>query len=561
MRGQDSKRRWARLAVVATLMMAVTSVHGGSPDFSHTRPKGKRLRPEPLPEKRPVPPKVRYGTFRPLNEIDQFILKRLQDEKVRPNDPCNDWDFARRTSLDLVGIIPRVEDLDRFFRWKKKKRRDKWIDLLLAQKQYADHWTTFWGDLLRERGRVRGLPENALKNVLHQNLLDNRPFDDWVRELMTAEGPAEENPASGFILQDRVHANTLTVSISEVFLGVQIRCAECHDHPFDWWTQKDFQGMAGFWDGTRVRRRAEMQDAKDGARRRPLLEVVTNSRRSRGVFLTGAQSDLGQGPLGLADLITRRDNPYFARVAVNRLWQKLMGRGLVNPPSNFSALNPPSHPDLLDWLAIEFVDSGYDLKHILRLIVSSRTYQQTSSEPKKRRSRSTSSKKTPEENDPVEGSLFESVVLRRMTAEQIYDSVLAATGHYDSGGRFRPSIELTYPPRDRSFLRTFGASDRQTIQSPPLNGSIQQTLTLLNGRFLNGTVRWHPDHPLQQWRHARGLNVGQLVDALFYQILTRPPTKQERRGALQYVGNGGFDEAWEDLQWALFNSREFQFIR
>lgn len=562
MGGKCAGLLWAGLGIVLVfVVIAIPFANAGTPDFSHSRPKGARQRLDPLPDERPIPPKVRFGVFRPFNEIDQFVLKRLQDEKVRPKKLCNDWDFARRSSLDIVGIIPNVEDLDRYFRWKPKERRAKWVELLLDQKQYADHWTTFWGDLLRERGRARGVPLNALKNVLRQNLNENRPFDDWVRELITAEGPVEENLATSFIMQDRVHANTLTVSISEVFLGVQLRCAECHDHPFDWWTQKDFQGMASFWSGTRIARYMEEQLTENGETRRvQRFEVVTKPERSRGVFLTGTRSNMGSGPQALADLITRRDNPFFARVAVNRLWEKLMGRGLVNPSSNFSALNPPSHPELLDWLAIEFADSGYDLKHMLRLIANSRTYQQTSIEPKKRRSRGPV-KKTPEENDPVEGSLFEGVVLRRMTAEQIYDSILAATGHYHTGRPFRPSIEITYPPPPRSFLRTFGASDRQTIRPPPQNGSIQQTLTLLNGRFLNQTVRWHSNHPLQQWSQVNGLNVGEMVDALFYQILTRPPTKNERRAALRYVGDGSFDGAWEDLQWTLFNSSEFQFIR
>ena len=569
-------RRWMTVALVVAMAVVTMAAQApgraaaGTPDFSHSRPQRERQLLSPLPNERPVVPEVHFGVFRPFNEIDHFILhkleqlKKFKELKVRPKKLCNDWDFARRASLDLVGVIPMVEDLDRYFKWTPRERRGKWIDLLLKQRQYADHWTIFWGDLLRERGRARGVSPNALKNLVHKNLQDNRPFDAWVRELITAEGPTVENPATAFFLQDRGDAETLTVAVSEAFLGVQLKCAQCHDHPFDWWTQRDFQGMASFWRGTRMRvyRTEERETPKGRTRRIPFFEVRTRPDLAAGVFLTGATSQRGRGREGLADLMTRRDNPYFARVAVNRLWEKMTGVGLVNPASNFSTLNPPSHPELLDWLALEFIDSGYDLKHILRLIAESRTYQQTSSEQVKRwAARKRRSKKTPEEDDPIEGALFEGMILRRMTAEQIHDSILVATGRYGAAGRFRSSIEVTYPPGPQSFLRTFGASDRLTIESRAQTGSIQQALTLLNGGFVNRAVRLHAGHPIRTWKSVKGLNTTQQVDALFYQILTRPPTGQERRRALGYLGDGRNRQAWQDLQWALFNTREFQFIR
>lgn len=552
---------WLRALSIAVIISANATVRAQFPDFTSTRPTGPKQMLEPLPTERPTVPDVRFGNFRPFNAIDQFILARLKEEKIRPKTLCDDWTFARRASLDLIGIIPTFEALDKYNSWPKKERRKKWVDYLLTQRHYADRWTIVFGDLLRERGRVPGAPQNALRNFLHDSFANNKPYDQLVRELIAADGDSTQNPATGFVMQDRFDADVLAVAVTDAFLGVQMKCAQCHNHPFDYWLQDDFKGMAGFYRGTR---RDVVNRNPNGNRRDLVLGVRHNERRAAGRFITGARSDLGKGPAALAELVTSRKNPYFARVAVNRLWEQMMGVGLVNPSSNFSPLNPPSHPELSDWLAMEFIDSGYDIKHILQLIANSRTYQATSSDSLASwASVQRHNRETPDEGDDiVPGALYEGMRLRRMSAEQLNDSILVATGHYPDGiGNNRLSARTTYPPRPRSFLRTFGASDRETIPTGRLDGSIQQSLTLLNGDFLNRAIAYHPSHPIRQWRNVRGLNLDQLISAMFFQILTREPTKKERRDAVELIGNGGDDAAWEDLQWALFNTREFQFIR
>ncbi|MCB9857487.1 MAG: DUF1553 domain-containing protein [Phycisphaerales bacterium] len=555
---------WCRIAcmafgVAAALLLSASDALGQFPSFKSTRPAGPKEILKPLPAEKPTPPDVKFGKFRPFNAIDRFILDRIKTEKIRPKNVCDDWTFARRASLDLVGIVPALEDLELYMRWEKDERRAKWVDLLLEQRYYADRWTIVFGDLLREQGRVPGAPANGLRDYLHAAFEKNMPFDELVRSLVSAEGDSERNPATGFLLRDRLDADVLAVSVTDAFLGVSLKCAQCHDHPFDYWTQDDFKGMAGFYRGTR---RDFSNSDTDG--QRPTFGVRHNPRRAEGRFLTGAVSSLGDGPSALAELITSRDNPYFARVIVNRLWEQMMGVGLVNPAGNLSPLNPPSHPELLDWLAIEFIDSGYDVKHMLRLIATSRTYQQTSSESLTTwASVVRHNKETPsEEDDLVPGSLYEGMRLRRMSAEQINDSILVSTGYYPGGYRGNmPSAKTTYPPRPRSFLRIFGASDRETLPDGTADGSIQQALSLMNGDFVNGVVRSHPGHPIVRWRAARRLNTKQLVDAIFYQVLTREPTQQERKWAMDVISDSRGDAGWEDLQWALFNTREFQFIR
>jgi len=538
---------------------AAKPVESGTPTFYNSRPKGERQPLEPLPDVRPTPPEIRFGNFRPFNPIDNFILAKIQEHGAVPKKLCDDWDYARRTSLDLAGVSPTEADLAKFFDWPKRDRRARWVDFLLSRPQYADHWTIFWGDLLREQGRVRGTPNNSLKNYLHDSLYRNTPYNAWVTELLTAEGPADENPATAFVLRDRADADTLTVAVAQVFLGVQFQCAQCHNHPFEWWTQDNFKGMAAFWSGTRQRvHRTETYMRNGREYSRPVFEVVSRDEQARGIFMTGATSPKGKGRAALAELVTQRENPYFARAAVNRLWAKMMGVGLVNPVDNFSTLNPASHPELLDWLAVEFVENAYDLRHVLRLIANSRTYQQTSTDSLTpwARSRQMAAETT------APGALFDGMLLRRMSAEQVHDSILMATGRYDGTGgwNYKPAIEIDYPPNPRSFLRTMGCSDRDTFLARDPSGGIGQVLVLLNGQFLNNAVKLRANHPVQQW-NQQGRGAGEIVDALFAQILSRKPNKHERKWALNYVAASGHPWAWEDVQWALFNTREFLFIR
>lgn len=566
-RETNQRRSMAKAASAATAIfsLAVSAWAAAQPDFSYSRPKTPPVPMPPAPTTRPTPPEIRFGVHRPFNPIDRFILARLQAEKRVPRALCDDVDFLRRSSLDLCGVIPTADDVAEFMKQPGKERRRKWIDTLLSRQMYADHWTSYWGDLLGERANIRGVPRNAFRRYIHENLKQNRPFDAWVREMIAAEGTSEDAPQTAFLLSreeadPQKWANALTVAVTQVFQGVQLKCAECHDHPFEWWTQKDFEGMADFFGGTR--RRVYRNESITNRGRRidvPFFEVVDNARRARGTFLTGVRSERGRGREALAELVTRRDNPYFARVTVNRLWAKMMGTGLVNPVDALGPRNPPSHPELLDWLACEFIESGYDVKHILRLISNSRVYQLSSDEnvatldPVRR--------DEPADDERMAGSLFNAMPLRRMTAEQFHDSLLAATGRYlPDDPRFEPSISVAYPPREGSFLRTFGVTDRLTLLPRDPSETIQQALMLLNGDFINSAVKLHEAHPIRRWK-ARGYSQAQIVEALFVQFLTRKPGKSELAAVMSFLGTNPRDEKWEDVQWALLNTREFQFIR
>lgn len=497
---------------------------------------------DPLPLEQPSVPKVRRRTN---NEIDNFIAAGWVDLGITPANLTGDMEFARRVYLDIAGVIPTEGQL-RSFRDTSVNRREKLVDTLLASTRYADHWSTVWGDLLREVTNIRGAKPFAFRDYIRNSLRENKPYDQWVREMIAASGTVYDDPGVMFALRSRADADELTIGITQVFLGVQLKCAQCHDHPFEPWKQDDYNGMRDFVGDVRTRRVAsEEVQVGNNVVTRPVFEVFDGGPGD-GRFMTGAKSFAGRGRAGLADLVTQRQNPYFARVAVNRVWAKLFGEGIVHPPDAFSVENPPSHAALLDWLAVEFIEHGYDLKHIIRLICNSRTYQLASYGGRR-----------PAEV-PERGRFFERMGLRRMTAEQLHDSVLVSSGLTMSGRRRdTPAIERRYPPRAGSFLNTLGCHDRQTISERVTDATIQQALALLNGGFLNRAVRMHETHPVRIWLTG-GVGHARAVERLFMHTLGREPSAREKRWAVDAADS---EAGWSDLHWALINTREFMFIR
>ncbi len=503
-------------------------------------PESKIVR--PLPAEPPRPPRLDSGMFN--NDIDRFIAARWKEFDAAPARVADDWTFIRRVALDIGGVIPPLETIGRFMANRKRVDREEVIDHLLDSDRYADHWTTFWGDWLCEETHSEGAAPFAFRDYIRSSLKANKPYDAWVREMIVGEGDAG---AAGLILRQRNRADELTIAVSQVFLGTQLKCAQCHDHPFEPWLQTDFLAMQAFWKGTRLQPiEAPAGDSQTPGGTRRYLTVADGGRPSAEArFITGAASEQ-TGRRALAELMTRRDNPYFARVAVNRLWAKLMGTGLVNPTDGFTPRNPPSHPELLDWLAVTFVDSGYDLKQIIRLICNSRTYQLETRGGRRG-------------GAPDDLPLFETMQLRRLTAEQLHDSILICCGLYGTGQQWRPAIESRYPAPPGSFLATFGSHDRQTIHERDADGTIPQALELLNGWFLNNAVSG-AQHPARGWTRA-GDSRETVATKLFLLTLTREPTPYELSTVLGSIKTGNPDENWADVHWALINTREFMFIR
>lgn len=509
----------------------------------------------PLPLEPPEPPRVPFECFNP---IDAFLAQVWIQSGIRPVPLADEALIIRRLYLDLAGRIPSAEEAARFSvdqRIKNNMRgRIQWVpklvDELLASEGYVNHWAIYWGDLLREQSMVDGIEPFVMRDYIMDALRTNKPYDQWVREMLSAQGMTQEDPAAAFILRNKANPEDLAVSVSQVFMGVQIQCAQCHNHPFEAWTQKDFEGMRDFWSSTR-RRLGRIETLEQNGREVQVrYDRVVSGDDGRGVFLTGATSPLGGGADGLADLVTSAKNPYFARVAVNRVWARLMGAGLVEPVDDFSAERAPSHPELLDWLALEFIRSNYDLRSLIRLICTSRSYQLASS------------------GHPVgafmsEQRFFEKMPLRRMTAEQLHDSILVLSGRFFGGdGPFRPAIEKRYPQGAGSFLATFASHDRETLHARDAEATIPQALELMNGDFLNTALRMHAQNPVrimvdEKWSPEA------ILEQMFYLAYCRPPTPTERTAAMAYLQRfrAQPEDAWTDILWAIVNSREFTFIQ
>lgn len=514
----------------------------------------------PLP---PEPPALPAVTLLTNNPIDPFIVAHWQKHQVRPAKLADDFALTRRIYLDLSGLIPTFEQVDAVISSPRKDRFKNLIDELLDSPRYADHWAVFWGDLLREQEAIRGAEPGVFRAYIRDCLSRNVSYDRWVRDMIEAQGTTKENAAAAFIMRDRANPDELTIATTQVFLGTQLKCAMCHDHPFEAWKQSDFVGMRTFFDGTRQRFDTVGTTERRGQAVEYRLERVSGGLDGRGTFMTGATLPDGlAGRAALAALVTARDNPYFARVAVNRLWAQLMGRGLVDPPDAFGPANPPSHPELLDWLAHEFIAKGYDLKHVIRLICNSRTYQLAST-----------GGLVGDRSAP--GPFFERMPLRRMTAEQLHDSILVSCGLWSGsplrgetprGGTadkdfLRPAIDKPYPHPGASFLGTFNSHDRDTIHERDPQATIPQALELLNGDLLNYAVRLDKHHPVRRWL-AEGDTQETAIRKLFVQTLGREPTRAEADAAASHIqASKDKPAACADVHWALINTREFMFVR
>lgn len=421
----------------------------------------------------------------PSQQIDSLIAAENQTVPS-PTPVISDLAFLRRASIDLIGRIPTKEEIDLFL---AESSREKLVDRLLEESRFNGRWTVFFADMLRVRSNLDG--GDKLLAWLHQSLENNTPYDEFARHLISANGKPGADPAVGFVLGDNADPLALAGATSQIFLGVQLACAECHDHPFDDWKQKDFYELAAFFGKTR---RVENQfansvyttEAHDMAVMWPPKEIKTDERspmkaefpfqlvsfKSKPDYIARLEkrrekssdqakpeaakelldSLLDQAPVKksgpgddipdilaeaqdasarlevkkdlyrpselrtrLAELITDPRNPYFARSFVNRVWAELVGHGFVDPVDNFSAYNPPSHPQTLEFLARDFIASGYDFRHLVRTIVLTDTYQLAHP----------SSDCSETERIAAEKS-FTAAPVRRMVSEVLYDSIVIA---------------------------------------------------------------------------------------------------------------------------------------
>ena len=502
------------------------------------------------------------------NYIDGHVFRKLRALRMNPSALCSDTVFLRRAYLDLLGVVPTAETARAFTADATPDKRAQLIDRLLERGEFADFWALKWADLLKIEQRQ--LDYDGMK-VFHgwirAGIAENKPLDQFARELIAARGSTLQNPPANWWRANRDPV-TRAENTARVFLGTQLNCAQCHNHPFERWTQDDYYNWAGLFARLDYKLSGEKpKDENDKNEFRGDQTVlikasasVTNVRTGEAAvprFLGGEAPAVSKDRdelLALADWLPR--SPMFARMQVNRVWFHLFGRGLVDPVDDFRASNPPSHPELLDAMAKDFAENGYDLRRLIRTITASRTYQLAAE---------------PNGTNAEDETNNSHAIVTRLTAEQMLDSlskVLATPLPLEgvpAGTRLAQLAEgrKHYKPLKTDvdlFAASFGKPPRLIASDcERSNGTaLPQVFQLISGPLIQRMLT-------QKGNVIGGLTLpaktdAEVVETLFWTALSRPPGEAERARSAEYLaGAGDRRRALEDLAWALVNSKEFVF--
>ena len=493
------------------------------------------------------PPAPDYPRLRANNFIDDLVFGKLARLHIVPSPLCTDADFLRRASLDLTGTLPRADEVKRFLADRASDKRSRLVEDLLQRPEYADFWSMKLGDLLTNTPQFLYNGTTYFQAWLRDALAGNMPFDRFARELLTASGGTYEALPTNFYTVQKKPEDMATFT-SQVFLGVSLECARCHDHPSENWKRDDFLGLAAFF--SQVKFKGGPRNNERYLYVDPELEFKHPDSKQpvRAKFLGGSWVEFRPGEdrrARLAEWLTSPSNPYFARAAVNRIWRELMGRGIVDPPDDFRVTNPPTNPELLDRLAADFAAHGFDLRHLMRQILISSAYQLSA---------------RPNQTNRDDKIGFSRRYARRLTAEQLLDAVSQVTEVPESFPYFYPgkrAIELADPIVDSYFLTIFDRPSRENATcTRKQSTSLTQLLDLVGGETLNAKIR-NERGVLGRLLQAGRTNE-EIVEHLYLAALSRHPTPEETAAVLEGVTKArSRKEGLEDALWALLNSKEF----
>lgn len=482
------------------------------------------------------------------NQIDELVWAKLRTMGIVPSGLCDDATFLRRASLDTIGTLPTPADVREFLADLRPDKRRRWIDRLLEREGYADYWALQWADiLLADHKKLGDRGAFEFHRWLREQFARNRPYDVWVRELLVASGPSGQVGPVNFF-RAAATPEEAARSVSQAFLGVRLECAQCHHHPFEKWSQEDFYGLAGFFNGMirKPERGGELVfHAGYRETRLPLSGQPVVPRPPDGP----PAPDLRGDPRGrLATWLTAPDNPWFARLVANRLWRHYLGRGLVEPEDDLRSTNPATNEPLLDYLAGQVVALGYDLKAVTRLILASRTYQLSA---------------IPNDTNQDDEQNFSRHYVRRLPAEVLLDALSAATESpepFPGRAKGTRAIELWDNRLPSYFLDIFGRSERTSPCACGRSGepTMAQALHLMNAPEVERKVA-DPSGRVARLVRANSTE-GQMVEELSLAALGRPPNEKERRAARRLFAQAPAQQAAQDFLWALLNSYDFLFV-
>ncbi|MCE2415814.1 DUF1553 domain-containing protein [Candidatus Poribacteria bacterium] len=504
--------------------------------------------------------------------LDRYINATLKRKGIQPSKRSDDAEFLRRVYLDLTGKIPTPDEVLDFLKDGSSNKRQRKIEQLLISDAYFDYWTELWINWLIGRRGDRDSHRVGLTLWVREELTNNIPYNRFVQELITADGELRNNGAVNYILRYRHSPPSLTSHASRLFLGLPMQCAECHDHKTEIWTQADYYGIAAFFTGIKSERKKYI----DG------IDMIGNKMKIRNYLITDKPEEtiwvesLGtqvhprfldgteyKGSLlkkrgALAQWMTDKSNPYFSQAIVNRIWKHFMGRAFVEPVDGFGEENQPTNPELLKWLANDFVIHGYDLQHLMRTILNSETYQRTSQTIESNK------------NDQL---YYSHAYVKPLSAEQFFSSLLQATGFERLQQVRMEGMKKKNRKKRQDLLRQLERMKREHLKKfiflldngemeeiEAFNGTIPQALMMINGNMVNDSTNHEElgsfiNYVLGKWREPM-----ERMEYIYLNVLSRLPTAKEKTYFRRYLERNLYsdkDLAYEDLYWVLLNSVEF----
>jgi len=498
------------------------------------------------------------------NFVDELVFQNLKEIGVPPSPVSDDATFLRRVTLDIAGRLPTIEEAAAFAADTNADKRDRVIDALLDSPDYADYFANKWATLLKNRRESKAdITANfAFHSWVRDSLLANKPYDQFVREILAATGTIVENPPVAWYKRVKLPEQQLE-DVAQLFLGVRMQCAQCHHHPFERWSQGDYYSLAAFF--SQVGRKPTAIAGEDLIFHKRGTAQYVNKKTEQPVKPAGLGGpSLEVAPdddprLQLADWMAEESNPFFAKVLVNRYWKHFFKKGLVEPEDDLRDTNPPTNPELLDALAKHFIESDFDLKEAIRVIVSSKTYQLSAQ---------------PNEHNAVDHQNFSHFYPKRLQAEVLLDAVDCLTGATTSFADLPMGTRAVALPdnsyNSSAFLKVFGRPDAASVCECERvqSSSLAQSLHLMNSSEVKGklaTAGGRADR-LAKSEEEDAKKIHEIYLAAF----SRPPTGEELSIAESHINIPRTDSAgkpiapatakkmaYEDLLWAIMNTKEF----
>ncbi len=485
------------------------------------------------------------------NYVDTLVHAKLRKLRIIPSELCTDEEFLRRVYVDITGTMPTFAEYERFVADTDAMKREKLVDDLLGRKEFVDIWVMKWAELLQVRtiaNRVEKKPMLAYYNWLREKIAGNTPTDKMVQELLGARGGSFSNPATNYY---QTETETLKVSenVAQVFMGMRIQCAQCHNHPFDRWTMDDYYGFAAFFSQIGRKQGEDPRETIIFNSGGGEVTHLVGGRVMKPKFLGGIEPDLAGRDRRevMANWLASSENPFFAKNLANIVWAHFFGRGIIQEVDDVRVSNPPVNGELLDELGRRFTDYNYDFRKLVRDICTSRTYQ-------------LSTKTNP--TNESDHKNFAHAELRRIRAEVLLDCISIVTATQDkfpglpTGAR---AVQIADGNTATYFLTTFGRAKRESVCSceVKMEPNLSQALHLINGDTSNAKIQQGGMVPL---RLKEGKSHADIVTEMYMRCFSRRPTDKEVSSLVALVSEQqNPQEALEDIFWSLLNSREFLF--